>query len=464
MFLCSPTFILGFMPLAMILYWVLPKKYNLRNIFLIIAGLLFYSFGDAKYILLFLLMASITYIVGILIDKIQGKIGKHVIIALGCIVLIGVLGYFKYWNYIAINILNMKSLAGITMPLGISFFTFKEISYIADVYKNKIKADRNILNVLVYVCYFPQIISGPISRYEDVISQVQGLAFSVEKVAKGLKRFSFGFFEKLVVAGVIGKFVDEIYALNASDYSFAICIAAAICYSLQLFTDFAGYSSMSIGLSAMMGMDINENFDYPFVSKSVSEFWRRWHISLSTWFKDYVYIPLGGSRCSKFRTCFNKMIVFILTGIWHGSNLTFLLWGFLHGVATTTEVVIKKRLPRVLSHIVTLIFVAVTFSIFRSESIGQAGQILRGMITFTGLSASASAVMWGQFTLYFGLIMVLAVLYCMPIQKVIYNSKIGMKYKKVVTVIPYVVSAVLLFICITKVAVADYSPFIYFKF
>lgn len=464
MFLCSPTFILGFMPLAMILYWVLPKKYNLRNIFLIIAGLLFYSFGDAKYILLFLLMASITYIVGILIDKIQGKIGKHVIIALGCIVLIGVLGYFKYWNYIAINILNMKSLAGITMPLGISFFTFKEISYIADVYKNKIKADRNILNVLVYVCYFPQIISGPISRYEDVISQVQGLAFSVEKVAKGLKRFSFGFFEKLVVAGVIGKFVDEIYALNASDYSFAICIAAAICYSLQLFTDFAGYSSMSIGLSAMMGMDINENFDYPFVSKSVSEFWRRWHISLSTWFKDYVYIPLGGSRCSKFRTCFNKMIVFILTGIWHGSNLTFLLWGFLHGVATTTEVVIKKRLPRVLSHIVTLIFVAVTFSIFRAESIGQAGQILKGMITFTGLSASASAVMWGQFTLYFGLIMVLAVLYCMPIQKVIYNSKIGMKYKKVVTVIPYVVSAVLLFICITKVAVADYSPFIYFKF
>lgn len=464
MFLCSPTFILGFMPLAMILYWVLPKKYNLRNIFLIIAGLLFYSFGDAKYILLFLLMASITYIVGILIDKIQGKIGKHVIIALGCIVLIGVLGYFKYWNYIAINILNMKSLAGITMPLGISFFTFKEISYIADVYKNKIKADRNILNVLVYVCYFPQIISGPISRYEDVISQVQGLAFSVEKVAKGLKRFSFGFFEKLVVAGVIGKFVDEIYALNASDYSFAICIAAAICYSLQLFTDFAGYSSMSIGLSAMMGMDINENFDYPFVSKSVSEFWRRWHISLSTWFKDYVYIPLGGSRCSKFRTCFNKIIVFILTGIWHGSNLTFLLWGFLHGVATTTEVVIKKRLPRVLSHIVTLIFVAVTFSIFRAESIGQAGQILKGMITFTGLSASASAVMWGQFTLYFGLIMVLAVLYCMPIQKVIYNSKIGMKYKKVVTVIPYVVSAVLLFICITKVAVADYSPFIYFKF
>ncbi len=464
MFLCSPTFILGFMPLAMILYWVLPKKYNLRNIFLIIAGLLFYSFGDAKYILLFLLMASITYIVGILIDKIQGKIGKHVIIALGCIVLIGVLGYFKYWNYIAINILNMKSLAGITMPLGISFFTFKEISYIADVYKNKIKADRNILNVLVYACYFPQIISGPISRYEDVISQVQGLAFSVEKVAKGLKRFSFGFFEKLVVAGVIGKFVDEIYALNASDYSFAICIAAAICYSLQLFTDFAGYSSMSIGLSEMMGMDINENFDYPFVSKSVSEFWRRWHISLSTWFKDYVYIPLGGSRCSKFRTCFNKMIVFILTGIWHGSNLTFLLWGFLHGVATTTEVVIKKRLPRVLSHIVTLIFVAVTFSIFRAESIGQAGQILKGMITFTGLSASASAVMWGQFTLYFGLIMVLAVLYCMPIQKVIYNSKIGMKYKKVVTVIPYVVSAVLLFICITKVAVADYSPFIYFKF
>lgn len=464
MFLCSPTFILGFMPLAIILYWVLPKKYNIRNIFLIIAGLLFYSFGDAKYILLFLLMACVTYIIGILMDRIENKRGKRIIITLGCIVFVGVLGYFKYWNYIAINILNMKSLAGITMPLGISFFTFKEVSYIADVYQNKIKADRNILNVLVYACYFPQIISGPISRYEEVISQVQGVAFSVEKIAKGFKRFSFGFFEKLVVAGVIGKFVDEVYALGSSDYSALICFAVAICYSPQLFTDFSGYSSMSIGLSAMMGMEIKENFDYPFVSKSVSEFWRRWHISLSTWFKDYVYIPLGGSRCSKFRTCVNKMIVFILTGIWHGSNLTFLLWGFLHGVATTTEVVIKKRLPRVLSHIVTLIFVAVTFSIFRADSIGQAGHILKGMVTFTGLSTNASAVMYGHFTLYFVVIVVLALLYCLPLQKTIYNSKIGVKYHKVITAIPYGISTVLLFICITKIAVADYSPFIYLKF
>ena len=464
MFLCSPTFILGFMPLVIILYWVLPKRYNIRNIFLIIAGLLFYSFGDAKYILLFFMMAVLTYTIGIVLDRLKNKQIKQIFLVICLAVFIGLLAYFKYWNYLAENIIHVKSLAGIAMPLGISFFIFKEISYIVDVYSKKIKADKNILNVLVYACYFPQIISGPISRYEDVINEIQGAAFSVETIAKGFKRFSFGFFQKMVIAGVIGKFVDEVYALNSADYSVFICLAVAFCYSLQLFMDFAGYSSMSIGLSAMMGISIKENFDYPFISKSVSEFWRRWHISLSTWFRDYVYIPLGGSRCSKVRTCVNKMIVFILTGIWHGSSMTFLLWGFLHGVATTTEVVVKKRLPKVLSHIVTLLFVAVTFSIFRADSIGQAGQILKGMVTFTGLSTNAAAVMWGQFTLYFAVVLVLALLYCMPIHKAIYNSKVGVKYQKVITVIPYVVSVILLFICITKIAVADYSPFIYFKF
>lgn len=464
MFLCSPTFILGFMPLSIILYWILPKKYNIRNIFLMIAGLLFYSFGDVKYILLFFMMAVLTYTVGLVLDRLKNKRIKQAFLGISLAGFVALLAYFKYWNYLAVNVIEMKSLAGIAMPLGISFFIFKEISYIADVYMNKIKADKNIWNVLVYVCYFPQIISGPISRYEEIVDGLHNAVFSVERIAKGFKRFSFGFFQKMVVAGVIGKFVDEVYALESTDYSVVICFAVAICYSLQLFMDFAGYSSMSIGLSAMMGMEVKENFDYPFVAKSVSEFWRRWHISLSTWFRDYVYIPLGGSRCSKIRTCVNKMIVFILTGIWHGSSMTFLLWGFLHGVATTTEVIVKKRLPKVLSHIVTLVFVAVTFSIFRADSMTQAGQILKGMVTFTGLSANAYAVLCGQFTLYFMVVLVLSLLYCMPIQKRIYSSKIGIRYQKILKVIPYAVSVILLFICITKIAVADYSPFIYFKF
>lgn len=464
MFLCSPTFILGFMPLSIILYWILPKKYNIRNIFLMIAGLLFYSFGDVKYILLFFMMAVLTYTVGLVLNRLKNKRIKQVFLGISLTGFVALLAYFKYWNYLAVNVIGIKSLAGIAMPLGISFFIFKEISYIADVYMNKIKADKNIWNVLVYVCYFPQIISGPISRYEEIVDRLHNAVFSVERIAKGFKRFSFGFFQKMVVAGVIGKFVDEAYALESTDYSVIICLSVAICYSLQLFMDFAGYSSMSIGLSAMMGMEVKENFDYPFVAKSVSEFWRRWHISLSTWFRDYVYIPLGGSRCSQIRTCVNKMIVFILTGIWHGSSMTFLLWGFLHGVATTTEVIVKKRLPKVLSHIVTLVFVVVTFSIFRADSMTQAGQILKGMVTFTGLSANAYAVICGQFTLYFMVVIVLALLYCMPIQKRIYSSKIGIRYQKILKVIPYAVSVMLLFICITKIAVADYSPFIYFKF
>ena len=464
MFLCSPTFILGFMPLAVILYWVLPKKYNIRNIFLIIAGLLFYSFGDAKYILLFFIMAVAAYTIALILDRLKNKHIKQIFLIISLIVFILLLAYFKYWNYFVQNIIHRTSLAGITMPLGISFFIFKEISYIADVYKNKIKADKNICNVLVYVCYFPQIISGPISRYEDVINQIHSASFSVNTVAKGLKRFSFGFFQKMVVAGAIGKFVDAVYGLDNADYSVLICLAVALCYSLQLLMDFGGYSSMSIGLSTMMGIHIQENFDYPFIAESVSEFWRRWHISLSTWFRDYVYIPLGGSRCSRFRTCVNKMIVFILTGIWHGSSMTFLLWGFLHGVAVTTEVVVKKRLPKVLSHIVTLIFVAVTFSIFRADSLGQAGAILKGMMTFTGLSTNAAVVMWGQFTLYFVVVIILALLYCIPMQKVIYKSRIGVKYQKVITLVPYLISVLLLYLCITKIAAADYSPFIYFKF
>lgn len=464
MFFCSPTFILGFMPISIILYWILPKKYSLRNIFLIIAGLLFYSFGDAKYILLFLLMAVFTYTIGLVLNRLNNKSIKKVFLAMCIIVFVAVLSYFKYWDYITINLFDMKSLAGIVMPLGISFFVFKEISYIVDVYKNKIKADRNIINVLAYICYFPQIISGPISRYEEVISGIQNTTFSAETVAKGFKRFSFGFFQKIVLAGAIGKFVDQVYGLDSSDYSAVICITAAICYSLQLYMDFAGYSSMSMGLSQMMGIEVKENFDYPFISKSVSEFWRRWHISLSSWFKDYVYIPLGGSKCSKFRTCVNKMIVFILTGIWHGSSMTFLIWGLLHGIATTTEVIVKKRLPSILSHIVTLIFIVVTFSIFRADSMAQAGQMLKGMVNFTGLSANAYVAMCGQLTLYFVMVIVIALLYCIPLHRVIYSSKLGTKYSNIIQTIPYVVSIVLLFICIAKIAVADYSPFIYFKF
>lgn len=464
MFLCSPTFILGFMPISIILYWILPKKNNIRNIFLIIAGLLFYSFGDAKYIVLFLLMSLLTYTIGLILNRLKNNNVKKVFLVICLMVFVIVLSYFKYWNYIAINIFNLKSLAGLTMPLGISFFVFKEISYVVDVYKSKIKVDRNVINVLAYICYFPQIISGPISRYEEVIRGIQSANFSVETIAKGFKRFSFGFFQKIVIAGVIGKFVDQVYGLDSSDYSAVICITAAICYSLQLYMDFAGYSSMSIGLSQMMGIEIKENFDYPFISKSVSEFWRRWHISLSSWFKDYVYIPLGGSRCSKFRTCVNKMIVFILTGIWHGSSITFLIWGVLHGIATTTEVIVKKRLPNLLSHIVTLIFVVVTFSIFRAGTMAQATQILKGMINFTGLSANAYAVMCQQFTLYFILVILMALLYCIPLHRKIYCSKFGMKYENTIQIIPYVISIVLLFICITKIAVADYSPFIYFKF
>lgn len=464
MFLCSPTFILGFMPLTLILYWVLPKKYNIRKIFLIIAGLLFYSFGDVKYILLFFMMALLTYTIGIGVDRLKNPKAKKGVLVIALIAFIAILWYFKYWNYIATSIFSMKSLAGVAMPLGISFFVFKEISYIVDVYKQKIRADKNLVNVLVYVCYFPQIISGPISRYEELMAGIENGVFSVEGIAQGFKRFSFGFFQKIVVAGVIGEFVDEVYALDAADYSVFICLAAAICYSLQLLMDFAGYSSMSIGLSAMMGIEIKENFDYPFVSKSVSGFWRRWHISLSAWFRDYVYIPLGGSRCSKFRTCVNKMIVFLLTGIWHGSTMTFFLWGFLHGIATTTEVVVKKRLPKVLSHIVTLMFVAVTFSIFRADSIGQAGQMLKGMVTFTGLSTNAWVVMCGQFTLYFAVVIVVALLYCIPLQQYIYNSKVGMKYKTVLEAVPYAVSIILFLLCLTKIAAADYSPFIYFKF
>lgn len=254
MFLCSPTFIFGFMPIAVILYWILPLKYKIRKVFLILSGILFYSFGDEKYVLLFLTMAIFTYLAGIGLDRIKIARKKKFFSGFLLILLVTVLAYFKYWNYLAKNVFEVSGFADVAMPMGISFFVFKEISYTVDVYRGKIKAQYNPINVLSYVCFFPQIISGPISRYEEIEEGLASGRFSIENIGKGFKRFGFGFFQKMVIAGAIGKFVDEVYALDSSEYSFVICILAAICYSLQLFMDFAGYSAMSIGISEMLGI------------------------------------------------------------------------------------------------------------------------------------------------------------------------------------------------------------------
>ena len=463
----SIPFLFFFLPICLILYYIVP--YSFKNTILLIFSLIFYAWGEPVYILLLLFATLVDYTNGRLMTKFGTTTARRRIFLLFSIgINLSVLAFFKYADFLigtvnAVFNTEIRPL-GLSLPIGISFFTFQTMSYVIDLYRGQVPQEKSYKDYLTYVSMFPQLVAGPIVRYSDVREELRGRKIKKEDVQEGFLRFLRGLFKKILLANQIGGLWEEIHMLGAGNASAATAWLGALAFTLQLYFDFSAYSDMAIGMGRMLGFHFPENFVYPLSSVSITDFWRRWHISLGTWFRDYVYIPLGGSRCSRFRTCVNKMIVFILTGIWHGSSMTFLLWGFLHGVAVTTEVVVKKRLPKVLSHIVTLIFVAVTFSIFRADSLGQAGAILKGMVTFTGLSTNAAVVMWGQFTLYFVVVIILALLYCIPMQKVIYKSRIGVKYQKVITLVPYLISVLLLYLCITKIAAADYSPFIYFKF
>jgi alginate O-acetyltransferase complex protein AlgI len=354
---------------------------------------MFYAWGEIEYVLLLILSCLANYVIGLLIETYRERWGR-VFLTTGIVINIFVLGVFKYLTFIIHSMNSVLAFLKIPLieeiivhlPLGISFFTFQAISYLIDVYRKKALVEKNPINVALYISMFPQLVAGPIVRFSTITRQISSRTITCRKFAEGVKFFIIGFGQKMLIANSVAKAVDEIFQIPSPALDASLSWVAALCYSIQIYFDFSGYSHMAIGLGLMMGFNLPENFNYPYISQSITEFWRRWHITLSTWFRDYLYIPLGGNKKGKHRTYINLVIVFFLCGLWHGASWTFAVWGLYHGFFMVLERLgFKKflvRMPRVLGHIYCLGTVTIGWVLFRAETFDRAIQHLKAMIGF----------------------------------------------------------------------------------
>jgi len=381
----SPIFLFGFLPIALLIYYLAPRAS--KNIVLLLTSLLFYAWGEVFYIGVMLLSIISNYVVGKLIFNAQGascnRITSLVYLTIGVIINIGLLISFKYANFITNNtneILSLFSFSAIDLkpihlPLGISFFSFQAISYIVDVYRKEVKAQNNIFNLALYISLFPQLIAGPIVRYHDVELQIIDRSHSIEIFSSGVQRFIIGMAKKMLIANPLGEVADNVFALPANDLTMPLAWIGILSYTLQIYFDFSGYSDMAIGIGRMFGFQFQENFNYPYIANSLREFWKRWHISLSTWFRDYVYIPLGGSRMSTLRVYINLLVVFLLTGLWHGASWNFVVWGMFHGFFLASEHMgfskILNKIWQPIQHLYLVLVIIASWVFFRANTLTQ---------------------------------------------------------------------------------------------
>lgn len=472
----SVIFLCLFLPIVLGEYYLLPKR-EAKNLWLIAASLLFYAFSGLWYVLLLLFSVFCNYLAGLFVS------GRKGVLYVAVAVNLGVLGVFKYLTFLVRTVDQLPGVAitvpSIVLPVGISFFTFQGLSYVIDVYRNERLKSTRFRDVLLYIALFPQLVAGPIVRYEDVVDEIKGRCHTLEQLANGLRRFIIGLSKKLLIADVCGSVVTLIYSAECSVLDSRTAWLAAVCYLIQIYFDFSGYSDMAIGLGLCFGFHFKENFNYPYISASIQEFWRRWHISLSTWFREYLYIPLGGNRKGKAKTYRNKLIVFFCTGLWHGANWTFIVWGLWHGFFIVAEDAVKKlfRIEKhgkggrnpvmaVLKHLYTLLVVLIGFVIFRADNIEQAASMIRAM--FSGISASAqTGLLLAQcltpltmFALLLGLVGSTPILpmVCHKAERQTGSARTCLR------VINYAAVLVLLLVDILHLSAASYVPFIYFQF
>lgn len=461
----SLTFISVFLPIVFLIYTIVPGK-QLKNIILLIASLLFYAYGEPVYVLLMIASILLNYIFGLLCSTSKSK-GY---IALAIIANLGILGIFKYTGFIVESV-NAICGAGIPvpqirLPIGISFFTFQALSYVIDVYRGQVSPQKNLAKLMLYVSFFPQLIAGPIVKYHDIDQQLDHRQQSMDEVALGIRRFATGLGKKVLIANTMATVADQVFALQSSQINIITAWIGAIAYLMQIYFDFSAYSDMAIGLGHMFGFKFKENFNYPYAAQSIRDFWRRWHISLSTWFKEYLYIPLGGNRKGRARTCFNKIIVFFCTGLWHGANWTFVIWGLYHGFFLLLEEYMPKiKVPRILKHIYTVIVVCIGFVIFRADNILQAGMMIKKMFTAFDFSVASVAVTWNQLTPLFIVALIFAIICAAPTRgwiEQISQKKAGSQ--SLYQGIAFLGSIALLILSILNLAGGTYNPFIYFRF
>ena len=392
MYFHSQTFLYLFLPMVLIGYYALQwlllgnartLRTTAQNAFLFVASVFFYTWGERGFVLVLLgsLAANYAFANAIARNQIANRSGKRWLVA-AIVFDLGLLVYFKYMGFLAANL--SLPIGDIHLPIGISFFTFQAISYVTDVYRREVPAQQNFLRFGLYVFLFPHLIAGPIVRYKDIASQLSVRCVTRDTFAEGVRRLILGLAKKVLIADTLAVVADQLFQLPASDLTASAAWLGMVCYALQIYFDFSGYSDMAIGLGKMIGFDFLENFNYPYTAASVTEFWRRWHISLSSWFRDYVYVPLGGNRGGK--TYRNLLIVFVLCGVWHGANWTYLIWGVLHGVLLIIERlgfgVLLLKLPRPLRHVYTLVVVTIGWTFFRAQTPAQAVAIIGAMFGF----------------------------------------------------------------------------------
>lgn len=464
----SLTFLCIFLPVVLALYYLLPTL-RIRNILLIAVSLLFYAYGEPVYVLLMIASIIINYIFGRLLGT-ENKKRRQWILAIAVVINIGLLVVFKYLDMMVQTVNQLSGseipLVGLALPIGISFFTFQALSYVIDVYRREVEPQKNLWNVMLYISFFPQLIAGPIVKYHDIQEQIDNRNTDVKEIAEGLRRFIIGLSKKVLISNTMAVTADALFAAGAGELNILSAWIAAIAYMLQIYFDFSGYSDMAIGMGHMFGFRFLENFRYPYISANIQEFWRRWHISLSTWFKEYLYIPLGGNRKGKARTCLNKMIVFFSTGLWHGANWTFVLWGLWHGVFLLFEQVCPvKKLPKVLAHIYALLVVCVGFVMFRADTFGQGMFMIGTMFGGWEFSSVQMAIVWEQLTPIFLVTLVVAVFGSAPlIPKAAEACLVRENLRKPATYFSYMASFVLLILCMLSLSSGTYNPFIYFRF
>ena len=463
MLFSSIPFLYYFLPAVIILYFIAPKK--LRNSVLLLSSLFFYAWGEPKYV--FLMAASILlgYIWGLLIERFRGKKLSKLFMALSCVSGLGFLAYYKYADFFIENFNAVTGLSlpllRIALPIGISFFTFQILSYTIDVYRGETPAQRNIINFAAYVSMFPQLIAGPIVRYVDVARELEDRTITAEKIYNGAVRFIVGLSKKVLIANLLGELCDIFRA--SDEKSVLFYWVYAIAFTLHIYFDFSGYSDMAIGLGRIFGFHFIENFNYPYISKSITEFWRRWHMSLGSWFRDYVYIPMGGNRVGRFRRIFNIFVVWMLTGFWHGAEWNFIIWGLMFAVILIIEkfflLDLLKKTPAFVNHIYVMLLVMISFVIFNANGLSGAVSDIGGMFGFAGVPAVNSETLY--YLRSYVVVLILGIVGALPL--VTAGAKKLRKFKVVRIAEPAVFAGLLLLITAFLVD-GSFNPFLYFRF
>lgn len=465
----NTIFLFIFLPIVLILYYLANDKY--KNYILLAASIFFYWYGEKKFVYLMLFSIFINYVVALLISK---GYKEKLLLILDIIFNLGILFVFKYLNF-SVTVFNYFFhgsiyLEKIILPIGISFFTFQSLSYVIDVYRDHSVVEKNFFNVALYISLFPQLIAGPIVRYSSVSKQIRKRVHSMNKFNDGTKRFMIGFIKKVLISNNVSVVASAIFGMDYKSVAIPLLWLGAICFSLQIYFDFSGYSDMAIGLGKMFGFEFDENFNFPYLARSITDFWRRWHISLSQWFRDYVYIPLGGSRCSKLRNLFNLFVVWCCTGLWHGANYTFILWGLIYFILLVFEKYFIKPDKRIgfiknlIWPIVTLLCVNFLWVIFNAESLSLGIKYCLGMIGYFNNSFNINNI-FIRYIRDYGFFIVLGIILSTSIGTIIMNKKFDNKTLfKLKESIVFLVLVFCFIWSISYLILGSHNPFIYFNF